>query len=106
MQYSESLTCTSVASALFTFTPEPGGNGISIYPNPTLAGAATLETLQNLENATVEILDLKGVVIRSFSLPSLQERQVIDLSMIANGLYIVRIQSADFVATQRLMIRQ
>lgn len=105
VQYSESLTCISVASTLFTFIPEAGGNGISVYPNPALGGSATLETLQNLENATVQILDLTGVVVRSFSIPSFTERKVIDLSMLANGLYIVRIQSADFVATQKLVIR-
>lgn len=106
VQYGESLTCISVASAIFTFVPETGGNGFSVYPNPAREGLATLETLQNLENATVQILDLRGVVVRSFFIASFAGRSAIDLTMLSNGLYIVRIQSADFVATQKLMIRQ
>ena len=45
VQYSDVLTCTSAASAIFTFIPEAGGNGMSVYPNPALEGVATLETV-------------------------------------------------------------
>ena len=104
VQYNDSLTCISAPSAVFTFVPEAGGNGMSVYPNPSREGIVTLETLQNLENAVVQILDLNGVIVQYFSIPSFEERKMIDLSTLANGLYIVRIQSADFKATQKLVI--
>ncbi len=104
VQYSDSLTCGSALSSIFTFVPEAGGNGMSVYPNPSRDGSVTLETLQNLENATVQILDTRGTVVQFFYIPSFEERKTIDLSTLANGLYIVRIQSAGFKATQKLVL--
>jgi hypothetical protein len=104
VQYSDSLTCASAMSSVFTFIPEADGNGISVYPNPSRDGLVTLETLQDLENASVQILDMKGVIVQFFSISSFKERKTIDLSTLANGQYIVRIQSSDFKATQKLML--
>ncbi|MPR33924.1 T9SS type A sorting domain-containing protein [Salmonirosea aquatica] len=106
VQYSESLICASASSTVYTFVPEVGGNGMSVYPNPAREGLVTLETLQNLENATVQILDLKGVVVQFFSIPSFEERKTINVSTLADGIYIIRIQAPGFKATQKLMIGQ
>ena len=104
--YSPTLTCLSDESALFNFVPEADGNGISIYPNPTDNGRVTLETRDDLENATVRIFDLKGTVVQTFLIESFKERQFVDLSLLADGVYIVKINSNVFHATQKLLINR
>jgi len=102
--YSPMLVCFSDESAPFNFTPEANGNGISIYPNPTDDGMVIAETRDNLEGATVRVLDLKGTVVQTLLIDSFSERQFLDLSNLPGGVYVLKITSGVFHASQRLMI--
>lgn len=102
--YSPTLTCASEFSPAFAFVPEAGGSGISIYPNPTDNGLLMVETLENLKNATILIYDLKGVVVKTFEVPLFNERKRVDLSTLPGGMYIIKITTGPFNATQKLMI--
>ncbi|WP_373516052.1 T9SS type A sorting domain-containing protein [Persicitalea sp.] len=102
--YSPTLVCFSDESAIFNFIPEADGNGISIYPNPTDNGMIIAETRDNLEGATVRVYDLKGVPVQTFLIDSFEQRQFLDLSNLSSGMYILKISSGFFHATQKLMI--
>ncbi len=104
IEYSPTLTCASDFSPAFEFLPEVGGNGISIYPNPTDDGILTVETLQDLADATILVYDLKGVVVKTFEVSLLNERKQFDLSTLPGGMYLIKITTGPFNATQRLMI--
>ena len=102
--YSATLVCFSDESAIFTFIPEVGGNGISIYPNPTNNGMVIAETRDNLKGATVRVFDMKGAPVQTFLIDSFSERQFLDLSNLSGGMYILKITSGGFHATQKLLI--
>lgn len=102
--YDTSLTCRSVSSGVFSFVPEPYTNGISIYPNPSDNGVLLVETLENLRDATLIVIDMKGSIIRTFTVPYFDERKSIDLSDLVSGVYLVRIQSGTFNAVQKIVI--
>lgn len=102
--YSPTLVCFSDESAIFNFIPEANGNGISIYPNPTDNGMVIAETRDNLEGATVRVYDLKGTPVQTFLIDSFSQRQFLDLSNLSGGMYILKITSGVFHATQKLLI--
>lgn len=102
--YSPTLVCFSDESAVFNFIPEADGNGISIYPNPTDNGMVIAETQDNLESATIRVFDLKGTPVQTFLIDSFSQRQFLDLSNLSGGMYILKITSGVFNATQKLLI--
>ncbi|WP_327487240.1 T9SS type A sorting domain-containing protein [Telluribacter sp.] len=102
--YSPTLTCTSEASELFPFEVDLSNGGFSIYPNPSLDGLVTFETLQNLQNATVQVYDLRGNLLHTFTALSFEERKTVDLSTLADGVYIVRVESGSFTAIQKIIL--
>ncbi len=102
--YSPTLVCFSDESATFSFIPEADGNGISIYPNPTDNGMVIAETRDNLEGATIRVFDLKGTPVQTFLIDSFDQRQFLDLSNLSGGMYLIKISSVGFQATQKLLI--
>ncbi|GAB3180864.1 hypothetical protein GCM10027291_49150 [Telluribacter humicola] len=102
--YSPTLTCSSEESEMFRFEVDMSTGGFSIYPNPSVDGRVTLETLQDLQNATVQLYDLRGNLVHTFSSLSFEERKVIDLSTLPDGVYIVRIESGSFTAVQKVIL--
>ncbi|GHB70036.1 hypothetical protein GCM10007390_24570 [Persicitalea jodogahamensis] len=102
--YSPTLVCYSDESAIFNFIPEADGNGISIYPNPSENGMVIAETREDLESATIRVFDLKGTPVRTIMVDSFSQRQLLDLSSLPGGMYIMKISSGVFHATQKLLI--
>ncbi len=102
--YSPTLVCFSDESAIFNFIPEVNDNGISIYPNPTNNGMVIAETRDNLESATIRVFDLKGTPVQTFLIDSFSQRQFLDLSALSGGMYLIKISSAGFQATRKLLI--
>jgi len=102
--YSPTLVCFSDESAPFNFIPEANGNGISIYPNPTDNGMVIAETRDNLEGATVKVFDLRGTPVQTILINSFRERQFLDLSNLSGGMYILKVTSGVFNASQKLLI--
>lgn len=84
--------------------PQAGNSTLRIYPNPatemvTIAG--------NVENATVEILDMLGRTMLERKVNDSNETKI-DVSTFAPGLYIVRIRNANGDAsdvTRSMMVR-
>ncbi|MBN8702879.1 MAG: T9SS type A sorting domain-containing protein, partial [Bacteroidetes bacterium] len=80
---------------------EIDANGFSLYPNPT-TGTFTLNSAENLNNATVTVFDIKGQVVYSV-VNSVSNKVEIDLSANTNGIYYVQISNNDNVITKKIV---
>jgi|GEM_PF-383906 len=96
------LTCYSKPSTAFRLAFDPGDSGLSVYPNPS-QGMLTLETREDLPNATVTVFSLDGRVIFSDLVPRFDERKRLDLRT-TPGLYLLRVQAGDFQQLKRIRI--
>lgn len=66
-------------------------NNISVYPNPT-KGQLTIDIDYDLNNETIEIINLLGEIV--FQQQALSTQQI-DLSNFDKGLYVIRIKSKE-----------
>ena len=104
--YSPTLTCFSDFSKPFNFYLDTTNPGFVAFPNPNSAGKLKVETLMNVNNAVVQIIDSRGVIHKTFQIPKFDRQQVFNLSGLSSGIYIVRIVSTTFNASQKLIIVQ
>ncbi|MCE6990598.1 T9SS type A sorting domain-containing protein [Dyadobacter sp. CY323] len=104
--YSPTLTCYSEFSEPFMFRLDPTVPGFVVYPNPNATGKMTVETLLNVINAEIQIVDSRGVIHKTFTVKRFDSQKVFNLSGLSSGTYFVRILSAGFNATQKLLIVQ
>lgn len=102
--YSNTLTCYSLPSASYTLTIDPTLQGLSIYPNPSPDKVITIETQQNLVNASVTIYSLTGQLIFSTTVPTFSERRQLTLSSLAGGVYIINVRTADYNVSRRILV--
>ena len=86
---------------------QPGNNSIAqneknikLYPNPT-TGKFTIDLINYEHPATLTIYNMQG---HSVAISHLSASTQINLDYLQKGLYIVQVQSADVVKTQKLMI--
>ncbi len=71
---------------------------ISVYPNP----ANNMVTVENVNDASISILNMLGQEIITKKANS--KREILDVSMLVDGTYIIRIDSAKGIYTQKLNI--
>jgi hypothetical protein len=102
--YSQTLTCFSVASAPLTFTIDPSNQGLSVYPNPNPDKIVYLETQNDLTNGLITVYNLTGQRLAYFSIATFGERKQIDLTGLAVGSYILRVQATDFDVSKRILL--
>lgn len=78
---------------------------LNIYPNP--ANDQVTVYVDNLQNgAEVRIVDMLGKTVGSYSIAGGDNKVDIDLSALAEGIYLVRIVSDNNIATERLIINR
>lgn len=82
-------------------TPVTALEGVNIYPNPVANGIITVATNQR-ENFSVEVFDSVGalVVSKRFNMNT-----TVDVSALANGVYTVRVNSANASTTQLVTVQ-
>ncbi|MHA4737017.1 T9SS type A sorting domain-containing protein [Dyadobacter sp. MSC1_007] len=102
--YSPTLTCSSEFSEPFMFYLDTENSGFVAYPNPNATDKVTVETLSNIVNADVQIIDSRGVIHRTFKVAKFDSRQFFNLTGLSSGIYIIRISSPSLTATQKLII--
>jgi hypothetical protein len=84
---------------------EPAGPELSLYPNP--AGSVVnilVSTDFAEEKLTLEILDIRGAVLRGSTVWS-GTPQAIDLSDLPAGLYLVKVNGEGFVRMGKMVRR-
>jgi Bacterial Ig-like domain/Secretion system C-terminal sorting domain len=70
------------------------GKAVSLYPNPVIR-IATLEVSKGVvfQGVTLNVLDMKGVVVWSRQVAQLSEQQTLDLKDLPTGKYILEINT-------------
>ncbi|QIP17561.1 T9SS type A sorting domain-containing protein [Spirosoma aureum] len=101
---SSNLTCYSDYSAPKEFTFDQTTGGVSVYPNPSNDGVVTIETIENLKDALVDVFSLTGQQLSSYVVPIFDERKLLNLSGLAQGEYIIRVRSVGFNVSRRIII--
>lgn len=102
--YSTTLTCYSLPSSAYTYTIDASLQGLSIYPNPSPDKVLTIETQQNLINATVTVYSLTGQLVYSTTIPTFDERRQITLTGLSGGVYVVMVRAADYNVSRRILV--
>ncbi|GAB3576315.1 hypothetical protein GCM10027578_42000 [Spirosoma luteolum] len=102
--YSNTLTCFSLPSTAFTLTIDESLAGLSVYPNPSPDRVITIETQQDLTNATVAVYSLTGQLLYTTTVPSFNERRRLELAGLAGGTYILNVQAADYNVSRRILV--
>lgn len=74
---------------------------IQIAPNPA-SNSFFINGLKGNDN-TIQIFDLLGKSIREFK--AVRDNQQIELGAISKGIYLIRIQSEDFVEIKKLIVK-
>ena len=102
--YSAMLTCSSEFSAPFLFYLDTENPGFVAYPNPNATERVAVETLTNIVNAEVQIIDSRGIIHRTFRVAKFDSQQFFNLTGLSSGIYFIRITSASLNASQKLVI--
>ncbi|MFD2932405.1 T9SS type A sorting domain-containing protein [Spirosoma flavum] len=100
------LTCYSGYSVPKAFVFDRSNGGLSVYPNPTTTGTITVETIEDLANANIDVFSLSGQQLFTTQVPLLNERKSIDLSGLAQGVYLIRVRSAGFDISRRVIVNR
>jgi hypothetical protein len=74
-------------------------NQIEMYPNPTIGKV----TLNNVENSTITLIDINGRKV--FSKENCLTKETISLQNIHSGIYFVKIENNNQVATKKLIVK-
>jgi hypothetical protein len=70
------------------------GKAVSLYPNP-VTKTATLEVNKGIvfQGVTLQVVDMKGVIVWSRQVAQLREQQTLDLQDLPKGKYILEINT-------------
>ena len=104
LAYDNGLVCASDFSAPIAFTLIIDNEGLSIYPNPSPNKEITIETLEDITNATVTLTTLSGQVLWQGTVASFNERKTWNLSTVPSGHYVLTVRSSTFKVSKRLLI--
>jgi subtilisin-like proprotein convertase family protein len=77
-------------------------NAISMYPNPA-QDRVTISNTSNVQLETAVIYDMNGKMINQIDLSKMQGEQMIDISDLASGVYVVQLTSDTSSAVKRLI---
>src|SRR5690606_3617344 len=74
---------------------------IQIVPNPA-SNSFSINGLKGNDNA-IQIFDLSGKSVREFK--GIKNNQALNLGLISKGIYLIKIQSDEFIETKKLIIK-
>ncbi|WP_185716302.1 T9SS type A sorting domain-containing protein [Larkinella knui] len=104
LAYDNGLVCASDFSAPLAFTLIIDNDGLSVYPNPSPTKEITIETLEDITNATVTLTTLSGQVLWVANVTTFNERKYWNFSTVPSGQYILTVRSPTFKVSKRLLI--
>ncbi len=98
---SKALTVSTILTGLASIQD----NAILVFPNPVHGNEFQIDGLQNFENVTIEIIDLKGVVIfkqTSFATGNL----IINTNCFkCNGMYLIKINTGEIEVYRKIIVQ-
>ena len=78
-----------------------------VSPNPLASGSATVRFSSSLAfPASLRIYDATGRLVRQSAICNLKSEVVLDLRSMPAGVYLVKLQSESFTATQKLVVQR
>lgn len=105
VKYSPTLTCASKISNVIDYVTDSYSGGLGIYPNPTFDGKVWIETIDDLNNATINIYSASGQIVKTYTVSVLNQRKELDLSFLPTGNYIIEVNASGFRAAKKLLVR-
>lgn len=100
----QSLRCFSPLSTGYNFKIDPSLQGMSVFPNPAPKSIINIETQEDLQNAIINIYNLKGTLIGSFPVKSFSTRKTLDLTEYPKGNLLIGVQANEFNVIKRVYI--
>ncbi|MEA5402344.1 T9SS type A sorting domain-containing protein [Arcicella sp. DC2W] len=79
--------------------------GVSIYPNPS-NGVLKIEARNDWNNTTYEVYDLLGRMVRRGTIASLDTSRTLDLTMLPEGEYMLRLNTESLLIAKRIIINR
>ncbi|MBA4849693.1 sialate O-acetylesterase [Emticicia sp. BO119] len=101
-----SLRCYSKISEPFVFQIDPSDNGARIFPNPATEDIVNIETLEDLEDVQITFYDMKGAILREYTVYKFDSRKTLKLANLPMGKYIVTIKNKDFSVLKRVFVER
>ena len=87
-------TCSSLPSLDYNFILDLSGNGMNVYPNPSLDGVFSIESYDDIKNARLQVINAEGRLVYENQIPTLINSQIVKLPRLAPGVYVLRIVSS------------
>lgn len=82
----------------------PQANTFKVYPNPSSDKKITI-SYDRIEASSVAIYSVTGAKVFEKQLDSNSEEKTLDLSLLSGGVYILKLQSGDYSATKKLVLK-
>lgn len=83
-------------------TADHSGQQLVVWPNPA-STELNVKVGQALNNASVQLIDINGRVVRQQSMTGLED--VVSVSGLSSGVYVVKVEEASRVTTQKISIK-
>ncbi len=99
-----SLTAGSNAPCGSDYIVKDMNSLINIYPNPSTNGIITIGSITDLVDVDIIVLSLSGQELLHTNVPLLTDRNSIDLSTMATGVYVVRVRATNVDVVKRLVV--
>lgn len=89
-----------------TAAGEPVLSGLSVHPNPTTTQSQLKFVLDHSADMTLRLVTLSGQVVleQAYDLNAGPNQLTVDLAAYPAGIYLARLQGADFVQTVRIAV--
>ncbi len=79
--------------------------GVSIYPNPS-NGVLKIEARDDWNNTVYEVYDLLGRMVRRGTIASLNSNRTLDLTMLPEGEYMLKLSTESLLIAKRIIINR
>lgn len=96
-------TDTSDCISLLHVSIEENDNHFSVYPNPSEGIFTITKNNAQVENTYLQVLTLDGKIIMEQTWQVQQQNQILDISAMPTGVYILKIQSSGGILTKKLV---
>jgi hypothetical protein len=104
LQNGKEKSCISILSEPFTYFLDESRGGFSFYPNPAPDKLITLETLENIDRATVTIFSVDGKPYFSQYVDLFDNPKTFDLKNIPFGKYVIQVRNNRSKFIGKLMV--
>lgn len=103
---SDTITNTVVIQGI-SLDENPLEQSLAVYPNPATDRVIVDFDLVNSSNATIRLMDAQGRVLVEVAEKAQGSKfhRTIDVSQLANGVYMIEIESGDLIAQRRLSVQ-